>query len=260
VLLRRSLVAAALALTVAVPACSSGRIPTGADVGLAPGTRLFAAPPPTPDCSRIDTAALGALTVADVPPARRLLTYADPARPKVTWAACAGVAETASASSSGSAAGEATREQGAVTGSADVLHPTREGAAGPAAWLVRYATSAAAGRTRPLLNPHPGDGGYRTLVRPASLGDAPARVELSVRADTHLTLVLVSVFDPGTGRNGAECGIGEVPGPAVDAAVAWCLRAVAGQLVGRPSVPRATVTARPAAPSPSVSPRTTSSG
>jgi hypothetical protein len=113
----------------------------------------------------------------------------------------------------------------------DATSAAPEGTTGAVDWLVRYATSAAAARPGPFANPVPDGGQSRTLVRAARLGEARARVELSVHADDHSTLVMVSVFDPRTGRNGAECGVTQVPGDVVEEAVAWCLQAVAGQLV-----------------------------
>ena len=56
-----------------------------------------------------------------------------------------------------------------------------------------------------------------------------------MHADDHVTLVLVSVFDPQSDRAAAQCGVVQVPGDRADDVVDWCLRAIRGQLIGRPA-------------------------
>lgn len=239
---RRAAALATALLALSLSACATSGPVAQDGVDLPPGTSLFAAPPSLADCDRIDVAGLQAFSTARLPQPRPIVTFADPAKRDRTWAGCVGQAETqASDGGSGGAADPAAGSGQKATTADDAgapspgkdapPEPTQEGTIGPVAWLVRYATSGPATRARPFANPIPDGGANRTLVRSSYLGDAPARVELSVHADDHTTLVMVTVFDPGTGRNAAECGVGEVPGSAVDDVVTWCLRTMAGQLV-----------------------------
>lgn len=211
-------------------ACSTSGPARQAGVDLAPGTALFAAPPPLADCDRIDVVGLQAFSTAQLPQAHRIVTFADPAKPNRTWTGCVGPGERPSGDAGSQATPEGSTGTQATPEGSTGTKATPEGSTGSVAWLVRYATSEAATRTRPFTNPVTDDGANRTLVRTSSLGDARVRVELSVHADDHSTLVMVTVFDPRTGRNGAECGVVDVPGSAVDDVVTWCLRNVADQL------------------------------
>lgn len=199
-------------------------------VALSPGTVLFAAPPPLADCARIDVTGLRGLTLTEPPAAKGILTFADPGQPTRTWAGCVGPTETAATPTP---AGGPPSGSGGAAATATGTTATPEGSTGTVSWLVRYATTSDAARTEPLSAAGSEAADSRTLIRSATLADARVRVELSVHADDHRTLVLVTVFDPRTGRNAAECGLQEVAGDAAEAAVSWCLGALAGQLVRR---------------------------
>jgi hypothetical protein len=99
---------------------------------------------------------------------------------------------------------------------------------------VAWATSERA--TLPFNRPNPktGDRDIHTLTRTTVVGDAKADVMLAVHAEDHRTQIRVTVFDPRTGRDGAECGIGGVPGDQADAAVRWCEQAIVSQLLRVP--------------------------
>jgi hypothetical protein len=106
-------------------------------------------------------------------------------------------------------------------------------------WIVSWATSSAATTTTPFENPEVGQPDVRVLTRTTTLADARAVAVLAVHADDHQTTVTVTVYDPASDRDAAECGVATVPGDAADGTVTWCLDTLA-RLMLRGSSPTPT--------------------
>jgi len=216
-------------LLAVLTACSAPQ--TTASV-VAPGTPLFASPPSSADCSKLDFAGLRALVSDDLPAPRPILTYADPDRKSLTWAGCAGPASrSGAAAASPSPSTSPSSSSGASSGSGSSSGSAEPEGSRTVDWMVRYATTRDAALKDRISDPLGGTKGVRNLVRTAVLGDAPARIHLDVHADDHDTLVLVTVEDPSTRHDAAECGVVGVPGGNADKVVDWCLRAISGQLL-----------------------------
>jgi hypothetical protein len=224
-------------LLVALAGCAP-TVTTPVGLSLPSGARLFAAPPARADCARLDLDGLRTVAGGDVPTPTPILTYADAAKPHLTWTGCAGVLPAANSSADSTAtdqptdgASTAANNNGSAAKSSGSGAATAEGSVGQVSWVVRYATTSAAARTAPRTNPLADATDVHSLSRPARLADAEGTVVLDVHADDHATLVWVTVRNPATGRQSAECGLVDVPGASADAAATWCLGAVAGLLV-----------------------------
>ncbi|HEX2805090.1 MAG TPA: hypothetical protein VHN80_02840, partial [Kineosporiaceae bacterium] len=203
-------------------ACSaSGSGPSDDRVELRAGAQLFATRPAKADCARVDVGALRQMTGVDEPAPEPVLASQQGEKPSLTWAGCVGWEPAAAASGAAASGGD----PGATDPATDPAADRR------VMWIVSYATSAAASSDKVTENPLVGGQDVRTLIRSTTIGSARAQVQLSVHADDHETLVLVNVFDPATGRAGAQCGITAVPGGRADDVVQWCLNAITGQLV-----------------------------
>jgi hypothetical protein len=189
-------------------------------VELPAGAKLFASRPAKADCSQVDVGALRQMTGVDEPAAQPVLASQAGEKANLTWAGCVGWEPAAAASPAAS---------GSDASAADPAADRR------VMWIVSYATSSAASSDKVTENPLVGGQDVKTLIRSTTIGSARAQVQLSVHADDHETLVLINVFDPVTGRAGAQCGITSVPGGRADEVVQWCLNAITGQLVRKPA-------------------------
>jgi len=197
----RFVVAGSLLLGAVLSGCGVPVAGTGPDAAVPLDAHVFGAQRPTwADCSRVDLAGLGEISAIEVPAGTAQLELLDPKRPELSWARCVGLTEATST------------DQGKVV------------------WLVSFATSTDATTDAdrvPQLGPQPS---MRALTRPARLGDARAEVLLDVHADTHDTVVFVTVYDPQTQRAAASCAIAQARGDEADRAADWCLKTVADQL------------------------------
>ncbi|HEY6793418.1 MAG TPA: hypothetical protein VI248_01905 [Kineosporiaceae bacterium] len=203
----------ALAVVVAVLAACGGPVAgTGSDAPVPPGTPVFGPyRPSTADCGRINLADLNQLSAVSVPEATAERKVVE-SRPDRIWASCVGRTPLSRAS------------DGSVSG-------------GDVVWLVSFATSPAATSDSERMSTRETSSGFRTLVRSARLGDAQAQVVMDVHQDDHQTLLVVTVFDPQTGRPAARCGLAAARGDRAEDAVDWCLKAVSDQLLRRPRGP-----------------------
>ena len=222
------MLAAGLLAGALLAACGAPVAGTGPEAAVPLDAHVFGTQRPSwPDCSKVDVAALGELSRLEIPAGTAQLELLDPKRPELTWGRCVGLTPLTQAA------------DGSVTGGATV-------------WFVSFATSPEATTNDervPSMAPAPS---MRALVRPARLGDARAEVLLDVHADTHDTVVLVTVFDPGTGRAAATCAVASARGDEAERVADWCLKSVADQLA-KPWLKRPT-------PSPSASRSPSASG
>jgi hypothetical protein len=194
----------------ALAACGAPVAGAGASAPVPSGTTVFAASrPSSADCSQVDLGQLNQFSAVSVPKGKAELKEVD-SRPDRIWASCVGRSPVARAA------------DGSVSG-------------GDVVWLLSFATSAAASSDSQRMPTNETADGFRTLVRPARLGDAQAQVVMDVHADDHQTLLVVTVFDPQTGRPAARCGLAAARGERADDAANWCLKALSVQLLRRAS-------------------------
>jgi hypothetical protein len=211
---------AAVGVATVLAACAAPVAGTGSQAPVPPGTQVFATRPQSADCSRVDMAGLRDLSAVAPPAAQQALVPLE-ADPELKWATCVGLQEVAdpSPSPSGTASASPKGQQ--------------------AVWLLSFATSEAATSEEERMSTRETASGFRALVRPARLGNAKAEVLMDVRAEDHQTLLVVTVFDPRTGRPAAKCGLAAARGDRADDAANWCLRQLSDQLL-RPAAARTT--------------------
>jgi hypothetical protein len=209
------LLAGAASLVAVLAACAAPVAGTGSEAPVPLGTRVFANRPAAADCSKVDMTGLARVSAVSPPTGQAGLIRVDPAKPDLVWATCTGRStpeESPGASPSPTAAAASS---------------------GELVWLVSFATSEAATSDSERMATTETESGFRALVRPARLGDAKAQVVMDVHADDHQTLLVVTVFDPRTGRPAAKCGLAAAKGEYADEAANWCLQQLSTQLMRR---------------------------
>lgn len=218
------LLAGAASLVALVAACAAPEAGTGVQAPVPPGTRIFASRPASADCGRIDMSGLEKFSAVTPPAGQAGVIHVDVSNPDLVWASCTG----RSAPDESPGASPSSTANSAASG-------------GSLVWLVSFATSEDATTDSERMNTSETESGFRALVRPARLGDARAEVVMDVHADDHQTLLVVTVFDPRTGRPAAKCGLAAAKGEYADEAANWCLQQLSAQLLRR----GATATAAP---------------